>query len=490
MRVFAGIDNGTQSTKVLVYDADEKRVLALVQAPHELISRSDGSREQLATWWVDALSSCFAQIDPSLLKEIKGIGVSGQQHGFVPVGGDGQVLAPVKLWCDTSTQNECDEITLHFGGARHLIQMMGNEVKVGYTASKILAFKKHEPQLYQKMAKVLLPHDYLNYLLTGSYTMEAGDASGTALFDVRNRTWCQEILSFIDDKRDWTSTLPPLVSKRAGVVSSSAAKRFGIPEGIPVSTGGGDNMMGAIGTGTVKSGSLTMSLGTSGTLYGASDVPVVDEQGRLAAFCSSSGSWLPLLCTMNCTVSSELTRSLFSLDVKEFDALALSSPIGAEGVVMLPFFNGERTPNYPHGKGTIFGLDTANFKKENLARAAMEASIYGLQLGLDAFCSLGFSPQTITLIGGGAKSAVWRQMVADVCNLPVRIPCIAEAAAFGGVLQVLSLVSGKSLDCVTEEHVTYTQEKTCNPRADNHQAYLVSYAAWRKLVDYVGLLYQ
>ncbi len=490
MSIYCGIDNGTQSTKVLLYDSSERRVLAIGQAPHDLIQKSDGTREQLASWWQEALVSCFSQIDPALRSRIRGIGVSGQQHGFVPMDSDGNVLAPVKLWCDTSTQEQCDEITEKIGGAQKLISMMGNEVKVGYTASKILAFKENQPELYKKMDKVLLPHDWLNFLLTGEYTMEWGDASGTALLDVRTRTWCKPVLDAIDPDRDWERTLPKLVERQAGRTCRKAAELLGIPEGIPVSQGGGDNMMSAIGTGTVKGGTLTMSLGTSGTLFGASDVPVVDDKGRLAAFCSSSGNWLPLLCTMNCTVSSELTRGLLDLGVKDLNALAAKAPIGAEGVRMLPFFNGERTPNYPHGKGTVFGLDGSNFTRENLCRAAMESSIFAMRYGLDAFTELGFRADSLTLIGGGSNSALWRQMASDICNLPTRVPEVSEAAAFGGALQAMALVEGRDLAEICEEHVRFKDDSICTPDSEAVNSYREVYDSWNKLVDFVGPLYR
>jgi xylulokinase len=189
-----------------------------------------------------------------------------------------------------------------------------------------------------------------------------------------------------------------------------------------VSAGGGDNMMGAIGTGAVQDGFLTMSLGTSGTLYGYSDSPVVDPAGNLAAFCSSTGGWLPLLCTMNCTVASEQLRELLGMDLAAFNAAANAAPIGSEGVVVLPFFNGERIPNLPNGRASLNGLTAANFKPQNIARAAMEAAIFGMRVGLDSFKALGYQAREIRLIGGGSKSPLWRTIAANVTGLPVKVP--------------------------------------------------------------------
>ncbi len=469
----------------MVYDSTSEKVLSLTQSKHDLISRSDGTREQLSSWWLDALGDCFSRIPYEIRRRIEAVGVSGQQHGFVPVGRDGEVLYPVKLWCDTSTTAECRELTAALGGRESLIEKTGNEIKTGYTAPKVLWLKKNHSDLYGKMRWIMLPHDWINFVLTGEASMEYGDASGTAFFDVKRREWSDDVLSAIDGSRDLRESLPPLRSPEslAGYVCENASRLLGIPSGIPVSTGGGDNMMGAVGTGTVSDGDLTMSMGTSGTLYGAAGTPVVDTKGRLASFCSSTGLWLPLLCTMNCTVSSEVTRALFNKDIAAFNDMASASPIGSEGVCMLPYFNGERTPDYPKGRGCLFGFTLSNMKEENIARSAMEASVFALMYGLDAFVELGFKPKKVTLTGGGSKSALWRRMVADVTGLTVRIPENPEAAAFGAALQALYVLekekgSVKSISEITSRHVKMDEEKTCTSSPEAHEEYLKVYEQW------------
>ncbi len=469
MNTVIGIDNGTQSTKVVFYDYENKTVAASASAPHDLISRDDGSREQKASWWIQALESCFDQIDPDVKMTARAVGVSGQQHGFVPLDGEGNVLRDVKLWCDTSTAAECRELSEAFGGDRKLLEETGNLVLPGYTASKILWFKKNHPGEYARMAHVLLPHDYLNFYLTGEYVMEYGDASGTALLDVKKREWHKELVKALDPGRDMMACLPRLIKswEPAGTVLPSVAERLGIPAGIPVSSGGGDNMMGAVGTGTVRDGVLTMSLGTSGTLYGYSDTPIIDPEGNLAAFCSSTDGWLPLLCTMNCTVATEQMRQLFDYGVREFDQLGASAPAGSEGILTLPFFNGERTPNFPNGKGCLMGMTASNVKKENLFRSAMESAILGMKLGLDSFQKLGFQAREVRLIGGGANSAVWRQITADILDLPVVVPLASEAAALGGALQALwclKKADGADIRTLADEHVALDSSKSLYPR--------------------------
>ncbi len=487
MAIVAGIDVGTQSTKVVCYDTQTKTIWASASAPHELISRGDGSREQEAVWWTDAITACFNEIDPAIRAKVEAIGVSGQQHGFVPVDSDGNVLHTVKLWNDTSTAAECDALTECAGGAESLLGTEGNLILPGYTASKILWFKNNHPEKYAKMAHVLLPHDYINYWLTGNAVMEYGDASGTALLDIKSRTWSKRLIDCIDS--NLLGALPNLIEAHmpSGHLLGEIAATLGLKEGIVVSSGGGDNMMGAIGTGTVSDGTLTMSLGTSGTIFGASDKPIIDPQGLLAAFCSSTGNWLPLLCTMNCTVASEVTRELFEKGVKEFDAYASEAPIGCEGVVMLPYFNGERTPNYPRGKGCLMGFDLTNMTEKNISRAALESAIYGLKLGLDAFNELGYEAKEIRLIGGGAKSPVWRQMVADVCNFPVVVPKIGEAAAFGGALQAYwcLLGEGASIADIVTEHVELERESACLPIEENVKEYAAAYQTYLKYVSAV-----
>jgi xylulokinase len=322
MKTVCGIDLGTQSCKVVIYDYEKKSVLARAQAPVDMIAQNDGTREQKAEWYDAALKTCFDKIPGEFRETIAALGVSGHQHSLVPLYGEGKALYNVKLWCDTSTAAECAQLTDAAGGEAALIAETGLPMRPGYTAPKVQWLKNHKPELFARLRHILLPHDYINFLLTGEYTAEYGDASGTALLDIRRREWSAKIANLIDPAV--TGYLPRLISsdQSAGTVSAAAAKQFGIPPGAIVAAGGGDNMMGAIGTGTVRDGSLTMSLGTSGTLFGFSNTPVVDPPGNLAAFCSSTNGWLPLLCSMNCTVASEEFRGLLGLDVKAFDAEA------------------------------------------------------------------------------------------------------------------------------------------------------------------------
>ena len=436
-----GIDSGTQSTKVLVVDARDGKVHAAAAQEYDLIpDLPPGAKEQHPHTWRDATAGAIRRAlrqAKATAAEVKAIGVSGQQHGFVPLDKDGEVIRPAKLWCDTSTAAECEEITAKLGGPKPTIRALGNAVLPGFTASKILWLKKHEPKNYQRLATVLLPHDYLNFWLTGQKTMEYGDASGTALLDVRKRKWSTTVLNAIDP--DLADKLPPLgrSDEPAGTLQASTARLLDLSPGVLVSAGGGDNMMGAIGTGNTRAGVITASFGTSGTIYACAEKPVVDPRGEIAAFCDSTNRWLPLLCTMNVTVATEMVREDFEWSHERFAAEAARVPAGCRGLLLLPYFEGERTPNVPEGTGVWFGVNGKTFEAGHFARASMEGVTLGMNYGLRRLAQLGVKPTQIRATGGGAKSKVWRQIMADIFNAEVVTLKVSEGAAYGAALQAL-----------------------------------------------------
>ena len=356
MGYFVGVDCGSQGTKAVVVDRGDGRVIGSGYVGYGFIEGlPPGHREQDPPTWVEAMirSVRDALSQAKIESRIEGIGVSGQQHGFVPLDARGDVIRPAKLWNDISTADECRWLIERLGGIREVVKLTGNTILPGFTAGKILWLRKHEPANYARLAKVLLPHDYLNYLLTGRTTMESGDASGTALMDVRTRRWRREVVDAIDPAL--MAKLPDIQpsSEPAGTLRKEAAEKLGVPEGIIVSAGGGDNMMGAIGTGNTRPGIVTVSLGTSGTIYAYSGKPIVDPLGEAHAFCDSTGAWLPLACTMNVTVATEAVRGLLGLGYEELEEVVKTVPVGSNGVLLLPYLTGERTPNVPDGKGVL-----------------------------------------------------------------------------------------------------------------------------------------
>ena len=475
-----GIDSGTQSTKALVVDAKTGKVLGSGAQAYDLIPNlPPGAKEQHPHTWRDATAGAIRQAlrgAKANAAEVKAIGVSGQQHGFVPLDKDGEVIRPAKLWCDTSTAAECAQITETLGGLKKTLKALGNAVSPGFTAGKILWLKNHEPKNFARLASVLLPHDYLNFWLTGEKVMEYGDASGTALLDVRKRKWSGAVLEAID--ADLASKLPRLISsdQPAGTLQASTAKQLGLQPDVLVSAGGGDNMMGAIGTGNTREGVVTASFGTSGTIYACSEKPVVDPEGEIAAFCDSTNRWLPLLCTMNVTVATEMMRQDFEYTHETFASKAASVPAGSHGLMLLPYLEGERTPNIPDGTGVMLGINQRTFSASHYCRAAMEGVTLGMNYGLRRLAELGMKPTQIRATGGGAKSKVWRQIMADIFNTEVVTLKVTEGAAYGAALQALwcwRQQQGEKVNIsdITDEFVTLNKEETAWPDKKNVEVY-------------------
>ena len=475
-----GIDSGTQSTKALVVDAKSGKLLGEGSRAYGLISGLPaGAKEQHPADWIDATESSIRAAlkqAKATAGEVRAIGVSGQQHGFVPLDKKGEVIRPAKLWCDTSTADECEEIMAKLGGLKGSVKELGNAVLPGFTAGKILWLKKNEPKNFRRLAKVLLPHDYLNFWLTGNAVMEFGDASGTALLNVRTRKWSKKTLKAIDAGLE--AKLPKLISsdQPAGTLQAATARRLGLHTDVLVSAGGGDNMMGAIGTGNTRPGVVTASFGTSGTIYACAGKPVVDPKGEIAAFCDSTNRWLPLLCTMNVTVATELIRKDFKWTHAQYEAAARKAPAGSDGLLLLPYLEGERTPNVPDGTGVYFGVRAGTFTEKHFARATMEGVTLGMNYGLRRLEKLGVKPTQIRATGGGANSKLWRQIMADIFNAQVVTLKVGEGAAYGAALQALwSLRNNQggnvSIEEITDRFVKLNTRETAEPNLENVTAY-------------------
>jgi len=478
MSLFIGIDSGTQSTKTIVLDTTTGQVVATARASHRMIpGLPPGHAEQDPKEWTAALDmtleAVIAKVEP---QRIQGIGVGGQQHGFVALDESADVIRPAKLWCDTSTVEECTLLTQELGGTASIIRELGLPFLPGYTAPKILWLKRNEPANFKRLRQVLLPHDYLNYYLTGHYTAEAGDASGTALLNVRQRTWSTDAANAID--RNLIEFLPQISHPQTtiGVVRPQLAQRLGLPPATRVSTGGGDNMMSAIGTGTIREGIVSLSLGTSGTVYAYSERPLIDPNGEIAAFCDSTGAWLPLCCTMNVTRVIDHFASLFGFDKQQFEEAVRAVPAGAQGLRLLPYLDGERTPNLPQATGMLSGITHRNLTPQHMARAALEGVARGLQYGLKRFQKLGLTPTEIRLTGGCARSVLWRQTLADLFGIPVIKIAADEGAALGAAIHAAWMVEKGneprgSLSKLIERLVHVDESTRCIPDPDTHVLY-------------------
>ena len=473
-----GIDCGTQSLKTVALDGDSGKVISSASKAYGLVEGLPaGHLEQDPAIWWDALEETVQKVLADLgprKAEVAGIGVSGQQHGFVPLDANHQVIRPAKLWCDTSTTAQCDEIRTKLGGRDKTIALAGNDILPGFTAPKILWIKQNEPANFAKLVHVALSHDFLNLRLTGTLRMEFGDASGTALLDVRSRRWSSEVCPAIDE--NLLSKLPPVGSSTepCGKLLPALATAWGLSLDVIISAGGGDNMMAAIGTGNIRPGTVTASLGTSGTIFACAPQPVIDPQGEIAAFCDSADHWMPLLCTMNVTVATEAFRNLFGWDHERMNKEISGVTAGSDGLVFLPYLQGERTPNLPEGCGVLHGMNTSNLTPAHMARAAMEGVTLGMAYGLRRMESLGLKPFEIRLTGGGSKSPAWRQILADIFGYPVVTMQSAEGAALGAAIQALAAATpNESLEKLSDRCAPVAAESRLEPRRDfNYPALL------------------
>jgi xylulokinase len=411
-RVFLGVDCGTQTTKAVLRDPTSGAIVAIGRAPHQLVARDDGTSEQDPAWWIDALQIAVRDALRSERFEIGGIGVSGQQHGLVCLDRRDRPVRAAKLWNDTTTSRESAELTRKLGGKSRLLELIGNLLLPGYTAPKVAWLAANEPDAYARTERMCLPHDYLNLWLTGQFVTEPGDASGTAYFDIRARRYSDAVLAAIDDGRDWSRALPPIAPSLSvvGPLRREAAEALGLEAGIPVSAGGGDNMCAAIGCDIVVEGPVVVSLGTSGTAFAYRSGPAVDPQGEAAAFCDSTGGWLPLGCVLNCTNATEWVRDLFGLDHAAIDAAVASGR--APGLTFLPYLTGERTPNRPDAAGVFVGLRPSHGRAA-IVHAVVEGVTFGLAYALEAVRRAGVPVTEVGLVGGGSTSDAWAQLCAD-----------------------------------------------------------------------------
>ena len=472
-----GIDCGTQSLKTVALDGESGEVLASAVRAYGLIEGLPaGHLEQDPEAWWNALQEAVGEVLAALgprRHEVGAFGVSGQQHGFVPLDAGYGVIRPAKLWCDTSTAPQCEELRAKLGGRDEVISLLGNDILPGFTASKILWLKQNEPENFTKLRHVGLPHDFLNLRLTGNLRMEYGDASGTALLDVRRRVWSSEVCAAIDTSlRD---KLPAVGSsrERCGVLRAELCRTWGLGE-VVVSAGGGDNMMAAIGTGNVQPGSVTASLGTSGTIFACVAEPVVDPAGEIAAFCDSNDCWLPLLCTMNVTVATELFRRMFGWDHARLDREGAAVAPGADGLVFLPYLQGERTPNLPNGCGVLHGMNTGNTTSAHIARAVVEGVTLGMAYGLRRMEELGVRPDVIRLTGGGSNSPMWRQICADIFGYPVMTGQSSEGGALGAAIQAWATAEQVNVTTCAARLTHVGEAERVHPRKDFDYAALLA----------------
>ena len=424
--LFLGLDVGTQGTKGLLVDLDESGVVARASARYGLIEGLPPSAaEQHPHTWIEAVGDVARRVLHGRDRErVRGVGVSGQQHGLVLLDARGDVLRPAKLWCDTSTVEEAAELSRRFGA----------RVPVGYTASKVLWTARREPDLWSRARTAMLPHDYVNFRLTGERVAEAGDASGTGYFDATARSYDLERAAAIDERLP--GMLPRLLSpgEAAGRLSADGSSLLGLPPGVPVAAGSGDNMCSAVGSGATREGVAVLSLGTSATVFSRTTSPRLDPEGLIAPFCDASDGWLPLLCVMNATGVAEEVRRATGLDHAELGARASAVAPGSGGLLWLPYLVGERVPDLPRATGALLGIRPGSLDPGVLYRAGIEGVALNLAAGVDRMRSLGIAVERVRVVGGASASDLWCRVLADVLGVSIVRAAEPESAALGAAL--------------------------------------------------------
>jgi xylulokinase len=446
-RVLLGIDVGTTGAKAIVIDLNGD-VAASVTTEYPMSTpRPLWAEQNPEDWWSAAVQSVRRALSVSGAqpRQIAGIGLTGQMHGLVLLDARGRVLRPCIMWNDQRTGAQCAAITEAIGPER-LLDLIANPVLPGFTAPKIVWVRENEPDVYRQIAHVLLPKDYLRYRLTGEFATEVSDASGTALLDVRRREWSSEMLAALDIPRPWLPTCveSPMTGTR---VSSSAAAETGLAPGTPIVGGGGDQAAQAVGSGVVRQGIVSATLGTSGVVFAATDRFLLEPGGRLHAFCHAvPGQWHLMGVMLSAagslrwyrtTLGGDEAREAASSGASVYDVLtarAATAPAGSEGLIFLPYISGERTPHPdPNARGVFFGL-TLRHTNAHMVRSVLEGVAYGLRDSLELMRAMGLEIAQVRASGGGARSPLWRQILADVFDAEIALTNDTEGAAFGAAL--------------------------------------------------------
>ena len=447
MEYVIGIDLGTSGTKTVLFDR-EGRVIASALVEYPLYQERNGWAEQDPQDWWDAACQTLRQVTAEsgvAPEDIKGVGISGQMHGLVMLDKEGKVLRRSIIWCDQRTAAQCEEITQRVGKER-LIQITANPALTGFTASKILWVRENQPELYARCAHILLPKDYVRYRLTGEFATEVSDASGMQLLDVPRRQWSQEVLEKLGID-------PALLGKVyespevTGEITKEAAALTGLKAGTPVVGGAGDNAAAAVGTGVVRDGKAFTTIGTSGVVFAHTDQLSIDPQGRVHTFCCAvPGAWHVMGVTQGAGLSLKWFRDNFCTSEKEaaasmgvdpytlMDKEAEQSPIGCNRLLYLPYLMGERTPHLdPDCRGAFFGLSAMHTRRD-LLRAVMEGVTYSLRDCVEILRGMGVEFGEMLACGGGGSSPLWRQMLADTFQCPVKTVKSKEGPALGAAI--------------------------------------------------------
>lgn len=493
MAYYIGVDIGTSGTKTVLFDVLGS-VIASAAKEYPLYQPHNGYAEQMPQDWEQAVIETLAAVMAKSgvdANEVKGIGLSGQMHGLVMLDANDQVIRPSIIWCDQRTAAECEEITARVGADR-LIAITANPALTGFTASKILWVRNHEPENYEKCRHILLPKDYIRFRLTGEYATEVSDASGMQLLDIPNRCWSDEVLQKLEIDKSMLGKVyeSPEIT---GLLTAEMAALTGLKAGTPVVGGAGDNAAAAIGTGVAENGKAFTTIGTSGVVFAHSSEISIDPKGRVHTFCCAvPGCWHVMGVTQGAGLSLKWFRDQFCGSEKETAALmgvdeyylmdkeAECSPIGANRLLYLPYLMGERTPHLDaNARGVFFGLSAMHTKRDML-RAVMEGVTYSLRDCLEVFREMQIEVDAMMACGGGGTSKLWRQMLADLYGCPIQTLASKEGPALG--VAILAAVGTNAYASVPEACKAIIQtNQTCLPNQEAMTVYEQYYQLYRQI---------
>ncbi len=495
MKYLLGVDLGTSGTKTVLFD-EKLSVIASDLAEYPLIQIKNGYAEQNpADWWNAVCSTIKNVVKTAGVSscDVAGIGISGQMHGLVMLDEDGEVLRNSIIWCDGRTEKQCDEITKTIGKER-LIELTANPALTGFTLGKILWVRENEPQIYAKCKHILLPKDYIRYKLTGVFATEVSDASGMNLLDINSRDWCDEIIEKLSlDKNMFAKVYES--TEITGYVCGQGAVETGLSSGeiTAVVGGAGDNAAAAVGMGVVRDKTAFTTIGTSGVVFAQTDKASVDKLGRVHTFCAAvPKKYTVMSCTLAAGLSLKWFRDNFcevEIDKAEkdgvdpyfiMDKLAENSPIGANRLLYLPYLMGERSPILDSkARGTFVGL-SAMHEKKDLIRSVLEGVIFSQKQCLDVLSEMDVLPEDMLACGGGAVSPLWRQIMSDVYNMPVKTIVNKDAPSLG--VAILAAVGTGIFSSVEDAcDSVIKSNKTVNPVKENHEEYLKYFEIYKKV---------
>lgn len=483
---FLGIDLGTSSVKIILMDDNGKLIKSSSKRYPVFYPKTTWAEQDPNDWWKAVKDGIWEILDSDIKKEdIKSIGLSGQMHGLVTLDKNDDVLMPAILWCDQRTEEECNFLNYEIGQER-LSSYTGNKALTGFTAPKILWVKKHRKDIYEKISHILLPKDYIRFKLTGEYATDVSDASGTLLFDVKNRRWSSNMLDIVGLDNN---IIPECFESYevTGKVSKKAATETGLKEGTLVVGGGGDQACGAVGTGTVQRGALSVALGTSGVVFACQDSYSVDNQNRLHSFCHANGKWHVMgvmLSAASClkwwieNITKDMSDDVYDILLTEAQKVSA----GSEGLLFLPYLVGERTPySDPDARGAFIGLNITH-ERSHLTRAILEGVSFGLRDSLEIIRELKIPIDSIRVSGGGATSVLWRRILANIFNCQIDLVNSTEGPALGAaILAAVGFGAFDSVDDATNKIIKVTD--TILPNKEEVKIYDETYKIYHDLYE-------